>query len=558
METKPLDFIRRQIQKDRETGVVPNIRTRFPPEPNGHLHIGHAKAVCLNFEIAREFGGTCNLRFDDTNPEKENEDFVQGIQEDIRWLGYDWDDRLFFASDYFEIFYGYALELIKNGKAYVDSLSPREIREYRGTPTEAGKNSPYRNRSIEENLTLFRQMKEGQFEAGEHILRAKIDMAHPNLNMRDPALYRILKKSHHRTKDRWCIYPVYDFAHGYEDAVEGITHSLCTLEFENHRPLYNWFLEHVSVPSRPRQIEFARLNISYTVMSKRILSELVDQNLVTGWDDPRLPTLQGLRRRGIPPRAIRRFCREIGISKVNSQIDYEFLEYFVREELNKTAHRLMAVIRPLQVIITNYPEDKTEFFPAENNPEDPATGTRNLPFSRELYIEQDDFSENPPPKYFRLSPGKEVRLKHAYYITCEEVIKDERGHPSVLLCRYDPESRGGGTPDGRKVKGTLHWVSRREAVPFTLREYRSLFTRKDMNSLEEGKSCRDYLNPHSRTIRKGYAEPFLAESAPGTRFQFLRLGYYCTDLSDHCPEAPVVNSVTGLKDTWAKLKKQQK
>jgi len=548
------NFIEQIIIDDLESGRVDRVATRFPPEPNGYLHIGHAKSICLNFGLAEKFGGTCNLRFDDTNPTKEEAEYVEAIKEDVRWLGFNWAN-LCFASDYFDQFYEWALELINAEKAYVDHQSAEEIRLNRGTLTEPGKDSPYRNRSVEENLELFEKMKNGEFEEGECVLRAKIDMSHPNLNMRDPVLYRILKKSHHNTGDRWCIYPMYDFAHGYEDAIEGITHSICTLEFQDHRPLYDWLLDNVSVPHRPRQYEFARLNLTYTLMSKRKLLELVNKGYVSGWDDPRMPTIRGIRRRGFTPSSIRRFCEEIGVSKTNSMVDIEFLHHCIREELNKTADRVMAVLRPLKVVIENYPEGQVEEIDALNNPEDPNSPWRKVPFSREIYIERDDFMEDPPKKFFRLAPGREVRLKHAYFITCKEVIKDEKGEVTELRCVYDPKTRGGDAPDDRKVKGTLHWVSAPHAVKAEVRLYDHLFTLKNMEAIEEGKDYKDYLNPDSLEILANVLiEPCMGEAAPYTKVQFLRHGYFCVD-PDSEKGRPVFNQIVSLKDTWAKLQK---
>ncbi len=548
-------FIEQIIIDDLKSGVVDELRTRFPPEPNGYLHIGHAKSICLNFGLAEQFGGKCNLRFDDTNPAKEETEYVESIMRDVEWLGFRWNS-LRFASDYFHQFYDWALELIQSGKAYVDHQTPDEIRAARGTLTSPGVESPCRDRSVEENLELFRQMKEGVLEDGACVLRAKIDMAHPNINMRDPVLYRILHRSHFRSGDEWCVYPMYDFAHGYEDAIEGITHSICTLEFEDHRPLYDWLLDNVSVPSRPRQFEFARLNLSYTVMSKRLLLELVNKGIVNGWDDPRMPTICGIRRRGYTPSSIRRFCAEIGVSKANSIVDIEFLQFILREELNSTAQRAMAVLDPLKVVIENYPEGTVEMLEAENNPEDPGAGSRQIPFSREIYIEREDFMENPPKKFFRLSPGSEVRLKHAYIITCRGVVRDDAGRVVELRCEYDPESRGGAAPDGRRVKGTLHWVSAPHAVKAQVRLYDNLFTLRDMSEMEEGKCYADYLNSESQAILDGcLVEPMLASAGPSDRFQFLRQGYFCADL-DSTPERPVFNRTVALKDSWAKM--QQK
>ena len=548
------NFIEQIIIDDLESGRVDRVATRFPPEPNGYLHIGHAKSICLNFGLAEKFGGTCNLRFDDTNPTKEEAEYVEAIKEDVLWLGFKWAN-LCFASDYFDQFYEWALELINAGKAYVDHQSAEKIRLNRGTLTEPGKDSPYRNRSVEENLELFKKMKNGEFEEGECVLRAKIDMSHPNLNMRDPVLYRILKKNHHNTGDRWCIYPMYDFAHGYEDAIEGITHSICTLEFQDHRPLYDWLLDNVSLPHRPRQYEFARLNLTYTLMSKRKLLELVNKGYVSGWDDPRMPTIRGIRRRGFTPSSIRRFCEEIGVSKTNSMVDIEFLHHCIREELNKTVDRVMAVLRPLKVVIENYPEGQVEEIDALNNPEDPNSPWRKVPFSREIYIERDDFMEDPPKKFFRLAPGREVRLKHAYFITCKEVIKDEKGEVTELRCVYDPKTRGGDAPDGRKVKGTLHWVSAPHAVKAEVRLYDHLFTLKNMEAIEEGKDYKDYLNPDSLEILANVLiEPCMGEAAPYTKVQFLRHGYFCVD-PDSEKGRPVFNQIVSLKDTWAKLQK---
>ena len=548
-------FIEQIIIDDLKSGVVKEVHTRFPPEPNGYLHIGHAKSICLNFGLAEQFGGKCNLRFDDTNPAKEETEYVESIMRDVQWLGFRWH-ALCFASDYFQQFYEWALELIHSGKAYVDHQTPDQIRETRGTLTAPGVESPYRNRSVEENLALFQQMKDGVLEDGTCVLRAKIDMNHPNINMRDPVLYRILHRHHFRSGDAWCIYPMYDFAHGYEDAIEGVTHSICTLEFEDHRPLYEWFLENVSVPCTPRQFEFARLNLTYTVMSKRLLLELVNRKIVSGWDDPRMPTISGIRRRGYTPSALRRFCAEIGVSKSNSMVDIEFLQFIIREELNATALRAMAVLDPLKVVIENYPEGRVEMLDAENNPEDPNAGTREIPFSREIYIERDDFMENPPKKFFRLSPGSEVRLKHAYFVTCKEVVRNEAGEIVELRCQYDPLSRGGEAPDGRRVKGTLHWVSVPHAVKAQVRLYENLFTLRDMSEMEEGKSYNDYLNPASLTVLENcFVEPSLAEAKPLDRFQFLRQGYFCAD-ADSTPERPVFNRTVALKDSWAKM--QQK
>ena len=549
------NFIEQIIREDLESGRIKKVVTRFPPEPNGYLHIGHAKSICLNFGLAEKFGGDCNLRFDDTNPTKEEIEYVESIKKDVEWLGFKWN-KLCFASDYFDQFYLWAIELIKAGKAYVDHQSPEEIRKTRGTLTEPGKESPWRNRTVEENLALFEKMKNGEFEEGECVLRAKIDMSHPNVNMRDPVMYRILKESHHNTGDKWCIYPMYDFAHGYEDAIEGVTHSICTLEFQDHRPLYDWFIENVSVPHRPRQYEFARLNLTYTVMSKRKLLELVTTKCVSGWDDPRMPTISGLRRRGYTPSSIRRFCEEIGVAKTNSMVDIEFLQFCIREELNKTANRVMAVLRPLRLVIENYPEGQVEELDALDNPEAEASTTRKIPFSRVLYIEEDDFMENPPKNYFRLSPGKEVRLKHAYFVTCKSVVRDEEGRIVEIRCEYDPATRGGEAPDGRKVKGTLHWVSAAHAVKAEVRLYDHLFTLKNLDEVEEGKEYRDYLNPDSLVVLPGcMLEPSLAMAEAGQRFQFLRHGYFCVDPETR-PGRPVFNRIVSLKDSWAKEQKK--
>ena len=550
-------FIEQIIQDDLKNGVVKEIRTRFPPEPNGYLHIGHAKSICLNFGLAEQFGGTCNLRFDDTNPAKEETEYVESIMRDVQWLGFRWH-RLCFASDYFHRFYEWALELIHAGKAYVDHQSADDIRETRGTLTAPGKESPYRNRTADENLALFESMKRGELEDGTCVLRAKIDMGHPNLNMRDPVLYRILHRHHFRSGDEWCIYPMYDFAHGYEDAIEGVTHSICTLEFEDHRPLYEWLLDNVSVPCKPRQFEFARLNLTYTVMSKRLLLTLVNEKIVSGWDDPRMPTISGIRRRGYTPSSLRRFCQEIGVSKSNSMVDIEFLQYIIREELNLEARRAMAVLDPLKVVIENYPEGQTEMLEAENNPEKPEDGTRQIPFSREVYIERDDFMENPPKKFFRLSPGTEVRLKHAYLVTCTEVVRNGDGEITELRCTYDPQSRGGEAPDRRRVKGTLHWVSVPHAVKAQVRLYENLFTLRDMSAMEEGKTFRDYLNPDSlKVLENCFVEPGLAQAGPLETFQFLRQGYFCAD-PDSTPERPVFNRTVALKDSWAKEVRKEK
>jgi glutaminyl-tRNA synthetase len=544
------DFIRAAVREDLANGRFTYVRTRFPPEPNGYLHIGHAKAMGIDFEIAREFGGTCNLRFDDTNPTKEEQEYVDAIIEDVRWMGYHWDG-LYFASDYFEQLYEFAVKLIKKGKAYVCDLSPEELREYRGTLTQPGRESPWRNRSVEENLDLFARMRAGEFPEGSRTLRAKIDMASGNLNLRDPVMYRIIRTPHHRTGGRWCIYPTYDFAHGQCDSIEGVTHSLCSLEYEDHRPLYEWFLRELELfPSR--QIEFARLNLSYTVLSKRKLLRLVQEGHVRGWDDPRMPTLRGLRRRGYTPSAIRDFCARIGVAKANSIVDIAMLEHSLRDELNKTAPRVMAVLRPLRVIIENYPESQTEWLEAINNPEDPSAGTRLVPFSRELYIEQDDFMENPPPKFYRLSPGREVRLRYGYFIRCNEVVKDAQGRVVALRCTYDPETRGGSAPDGRKVKATIHWVSAAHALPIEARLYDHLFTRPDPDEAEDFLSV---LNPHSLEVVNAFIEPSVAGSPTGKHYQFERLGYFVVD-PDSTSERLVFNRSVTLKDEWVKIAKQ--
>ncbi|MCB5234720.1 MAG: glutamine--tRNA ligase/YqeY domain fusion protein [Candidatus Cloacimonetes bacterium] len=551
-KTTPTNFIRNIIDDDLESGKHDYIITRFPPEPNGYLHIGHAKSICLNFGIARDYKGQCHLRFDDTNPAKEELEYVESIMEDVRWLGWDWDERLYYASDYFDQLYEYAEILIKDGKAFVCDLSIDELREYRGTLTEPGKDSPYKNRSIEENLDLFRRMRDGEFPEGSKSLRAKIDMASPNLNMRDPVVYRIKKTEHHRTGDTWQIYPMYDYTHCVSDALEMITHSLCTLEFEDHRPLYDWFLDQLPVPSHPRQIEFARLNLTYTVMSKRMLLELVEGGIVDGWDDPRMPTIAGIRRRGFTPESIRDFADRIGVAKANSVVDYELLTFCLREDLNKRAQRRMAVLDPLKLTIRNYPEGKIEEMDAENNPEDPDGGHRKVKFSRELYIERDDFMEEPVKGWFRMAPGKEVRLKHAYYITCEEVIKDENGEITEIICSYDPNSRGGWTEDGRKVRGTIHWVSQAHCIPIEVRLFDHLLTIADLNDVEEGKSYLDYINPDSKEINtKAFGESSLRDTKEGEKFQFLRLGYFAVD-KDTSEDMPTFNRITGLRDSWAR------
>lgn len=546
------NFIRDIIEEDLRTGRHRTVVTRFPPEPNGYLHIGHAKSICLNFGLARDYGGRCHLRFDDTNPTKEDVEYAEAIQRDVRWLGFDWGEHLYYASDYFDQLYEYAIELIRAGKAYVDSLSPEEIRAYRGTLTEPGRESPYRNRSVEENLDLFERMRRGEFPDGAHVLRAKIDMASPNIVMRDPTLYRIRHVPHHRTGTRWCIYPMYDFTHCLSDAIEGVTHSLCTLEFEINRALYDWVLDNVSAPSRPRQIEFARLNLSHTVLSKRLLLQLVRDGHVRGWDDPRMPTIAGLRRRGYTPEAIRDFCDRIGVARRDSLVDIALLEHCLREDLNRRAPRVMAVLRPLRLVIENYPEGREEQLEAINNPEDPAAGTRPVPFSRVLYIERDDFMENPPRKFFRLAPGREVRLRYAYFVRCVGVVKDADGNVVELRCTYDPATRGGETPpDGRKVKATLHWVSAAHALDAEVRLYDHLFTAPEPGAATG--NFLDDLNPASlEVLTNCKVEPGLAAARPGDRFQFERLGYFCVD-PDSRPGRPVFNRTVPLRDTWAKV-----
>ncbi len=554
----PSNFIRDIIIEDIKNGKNGGrVHTRFPPEPNGYLHIGHAKSINLNFGLAREFGGKCNLRFDDTNPEKEDVEYVESIIEDARWLGGDWEDRMFYASDYFEQLYEWAVKLIKSGDAYVCDLSAAQVREQRGTLTEPGQNSPYRNRSVEENLDLFARMRAGEFPDGARTLRAKIDMASPNLNLRDPLMYRILHSEHHRTGNKWCIYPTYDYAHGQSDSIEGITHSICTLEFEDHRPLYDWFIEKLGI-HHPQQIEFDRLNLTYTLLSKRKLLSLVENGHVRGWDDPRMPTVSGLRRRGYTPEAIRTFCQNIGVSKTNGIIELSLLEHYLREDLNRRALRVMAVLRPLRVVIDNYPEGQVEEMEAVNNPEDASAGTRKVPFSKVLYIEQDDFREDPPKQYYRLSPGREVRLRYGYFITCTNVVKDDAGRVVEVHCTYDPETRGGNAPDGRKVKSTIHWVSAAHAVPAEVRLYENLFTRENPSDDSEGKQFTDYLNPNSlEVLTLCQFEPSLATAALGARYQFERLGYFCPDL-DSKPGALVFNRTVALRDTWAKIEKKLK
>ena len=556
---RPTDFIREIVTEHMRTGKYDKrVHTRFPPEPNGYLHIGHAKSICLNFGIAGEFGGLCNLRFDDTNPTKEEVEYVESIKEDVRWLGFDWDDRMFYASDYFEQLYEDAVQLIRKGKAYVCDLTAEEIRQYRGTLTEPGKESPYRNRSVEENLDLFARMRGGEFPDGSRTLRAKIDMASGNINMRDPVMFRILHAEHHRTGKQWCIYPMYDYAHCISDSIERITHSVCTLEFEDHRPLYDWFLDELGV-YHPQQIEFARLNLTFTVLSKRKLIQLVQEGHVAGWDDPRMPTLSGFRRRGYTPESIRNFCERIGVAKRDSMVDMSLLEFCIREDLNKWAPRVMGVLRPLKVVIDNYPDDLVEEMDAVNNPEDAAMGTRKVPFSRVVYIERDDFREDPPKGFFRLAPGREVRLRYAYYITCVGMVRDENsGEVVELHCTYDPATRGGDSPDGRKVKATLHWVSARHALEAEVRLYDYLLTRADPNDVEEGGSFKDILNPNSlETLTSCRVEPALAGVMPGSRYQFERMGYFSAD-PDSSATRLVFNRIVTLKDTWAKVEKAKK
>ena len=555
----PPNFIKHIIDEDIQNGQNDGrVHTRFPPEPNGYLHIGHAKSICLNFGLAEEYGGLCNLRFDDTDPAKEEVEYVESIREDVRWLGFDWQDRQYYASDYFEQLFEFAVQLIKKGKAYVDSLSSDQIREYRGTLTQPGKNSPYRERTIEENLDMFDRMRAGEYNEGEHVLRAKIDMASPNMLMRDPTLYRIKKVPHYRTAGMWVIYPMYDFTHCLSDSIEAITHSICTLEFEINRQLYDWVLDQLEV-YHPQQIEFARLNLNYTVLSKRKLIRLVEEGHLDSWDDPRMPTISGLRRRGYTSESIRNFCDRIGVAKADSMVDIALLEYCIREHLNKIAPRVMGVLRPLKVIIDNYPEGQVEELDAINNPEDPDMGTRKIPFSRELYIEQDDFMEEPPKKFFRLAPGREVRLRYAYFITCVDVVKDPAtGEVVELRCTYDPQTRGGDAPDGRKVKGTLHWVSAPHALAAEVRLYEHLFLKENPNEVEEGKDFTDYINPNSlKKLTNCMVEPGLAASGPGDRYQFERLGYFCVDTKDSTQGTPTFNRTVTLRDTWAKILKAQ-
>ncbi len=553
-----LDFIRQTVSSDLKSSGCREVVTRFPPEPNGYLHIGHAKSICLNFGIAKEFGGRCHLRFDDTNPSKEEQEYVDSIQEDVRWLGWDWGEHLYYASNYFQQLHDWAVHLIKEGKAYVCDLSAEEVRAYRGTLKEPGRESPYRGRSVDENIGLFARMKAGEFPDGSRTLRAKIDMAHPNLNMRDPVIYRILHASHHRTGDAWCVYPMYDFAHGQSDAIEGVTHSVCTLEFEDHRPLYEWFLENLPVSHKPRQYEFARLNITYTALSKRKLLDLVQMGCVSGWDDPRMPTLAGLRRRGYTPEAIRAFCDKIGVAKSNSIVDVALLEECLRDDLNKRALRRMAVLRPLKLVLENYPEGRGESFELPNNPEDPSAGTRSVPFTKVLYIERDDFMEEPPKKFFRLSPGREVRLRGAYLVTCTGVIKDENGEVIELRCKVDHATRGGTAPDGRSPKATLHWVSATHAVEAQVRLYDRLFAKPDPDDYPEGADYKANLNPKSLSVLQGCKlEPCLKDAAPGERFQFERQGYFCCD-RDSAGGTLVFNRAVTLKDAWAKIQAKSK
>ena len=559
-ESASTDFIRAIVQGDLNSNkYAGRVVTRFPPEPNGYLHIGHAKSICLNFGVASEYpGGVCHLRFDDTNPLREDVEYINSIQEDVRWLGFDWGPHLYYASDYFDALYNFAEQLILDGRAYVDSLSADEIRDYRGTLTEPGRESPYRNRSVEENLDLFRRMRAGEFEDGAHVLRARIDMASPNLNMRDPTIYRIRRATHHRTGDKWCIYPMYDYAHALSDSIENITHSLCTLEFEDHRPLYDWTLETLDV-YRSQQIEFARLNLTNTVMSKRRLLQLVEGGYVSGWDDPRMPTISGLRRRGYTPEAIRAFCEHVGISKRDTVVNMALLEHCIREDLNRHAPRVMAVLNPLKVIIDNFPEDEVLEFDAVNNPEDPSMGSRKVPFSREVYIEREDFREDPPSRFFRLAPGREVRLRYACYITCQEVVKDpETGEITELHCTYDPESVGGSTPDGRRVRGTLHWVSARHALPTEVRLYDYLLRDVEEEDDEDSRDFISLLNPDSLQALTGcLVEPGLADAEPGSRYQFERQGYFCVDTRDSRPGVPVFNRTVSLRDSWARIEQSQ-
>lgn len=554
MERKQKNFIEEIVEDDLSSDRIKEVHTRFPPEPNGYLHIGHTKAMCIDFGIAEKYGGKCNLRFDDTNPSKEDVEYVDAIIEDIKWMGFDFEDRLYYGSDYSEQIYNYAIELIKRGLAYVDDLDVDQIREYRGTLTEPGKNSPWRDRSIEETLDLFKRMRNGEFESGEKVLRARIDMASPNINMRDPVIYRIKKEHHHRTGDEWCIYPMYDFAHPLQDSIEGITHSLCSIEYADHRPLYDWVLEKLEIKNPPHQYEFSRLNINYTVMSKRKLRELVEKGYVSGWDDPRMPTLCALRRRGFSPASIRNFIDLVGVSRTNSVADWGLLEHCVREDLNKTADRVMGILNPIKVIVENYPEDKTEEFDVENNPEMPERGTRKVPFSREIFIERDDFMIDPPSKYFRLKPDGEVRLKNAYFIKCTGYETDENGNVTLVRATYDPDSRGGESPDGRKVKGTIQWVSAKHAIDAEIRLYDMLFNVENPDEVPEGGDYKDNMNPDSLIVlNNSKVEPALRDAKPGDRFQFLRMGYFCVDNKDSKTGALVFNKTVGLKDTWAKI-----
>jgi glutaminyl-tRNA synthetase len=548
------NFIKTIIDEDLKTNKWGGrVHTRFPPEPNGYLHIGHAKSICLNFGLVKEYGGKCNLRFDDTNPTKEEQEYVDSIMEDVRWLGFDWEDRLYYASDYFDTLYQYAIQLISDGKAYVCDLTSEDVRKYRGTLTEPGTESPFRYRTIQENLDLFEQMKKGEFPDGSKTLRAKIDMSSPNLNMRDPVMYRILHAEHHRTGEKWCIYPMYDFTHGQSDSIEGITHSICTLEFEDHRPLYDWFCENLKI-HHPQQIEFARLNLTYTMMSKRKLLELVKEGHVHGWDDPRMPTISGFRRRGYTPEAIRNFADRIGVAKNESVVDFSMLEFCIREDLNKRANRVLAVLKPLKVIIDNYPDDLVEELEAINNPEDSSSGTRKVSFSKIIYIEQDDFMEEPPKKFYRLAPGREVRLRYGYYITCINAVKDEKtGDILELHCTYDPETKGGSSPDGRKVQGTIHWVSARHAIDAEVRLYQHLFKTENPNDVPEGGDWRNNLNPDSLEVIRAKVEPSLMNAEGGSKYQFERMGYFCVDSKDSKPGEPVFNRTVTLRDTWAKI-----
>jgi len=550
------NFIEEIINEDLKNNVCSTIITRFPPEPNGYLHIGHAKSICLNFGIAQKYNGKCNLRLDDTNPEKEDVEYVESIKQDIQWLGFQWDGQVRHASDYFGQLYEWAKLLIKNGKAYVCDMSAEEIAATRGTPTEPGKESPYRNRSVEENLDLFERMKNGEFPDGSKTLRAKIDMASPNMHMRDPVMYRIKHATHHRTGDSWCIYPTYDWAHGQSDYIEGITHSICTLEFEVHRPLYDWFLDQIATGQRPKQIEFARLNLSFTVMSKRMLLRLVQEGFVNGWDDPRMPTIAGLRRRGYTPDSIKNFAKLVGVAKKDSMVDIALLEHCIREDLNKNANRVMCVLNPLKVVILNYPDDKVEYIEGINNPEDSSAGTRSIPFSKVLYIERDDFMENPPKKFFRLSPGAEVRLRYTYFIKCVDIIKDSGGNITEIHCTYDPDTKDGYAPDGRKVKGTIHWVSAQQAIPAEIRLYDRLFSKENPSEVEEGKDFTDYINPDSLKVVNGFIEPYAKGARPYTNFQFERLGYFTVD-PDSNDDKLIFNRTVTLKDTWAKIAQKE-